>query len=226
MTKAHMKRLSAPKSWAILRKAETFITRTHPGAHTHSLSVPLALLLKQAGFAKTTKEAKKILLRKQVLVDGRRVKDHRFSVGLMDIVSFPDIDQHFRLLIDTKGRIMLKQAKDKTTKISTVIGKTILKKGKTQVNLKDGRNILVKDSYKVGDSVVITLPSQKITKHLKFEKGAHILLTGGKHIGHLGTIDTIAGKMITYKNKQGNVLQTLKEYAFVINKDIEGLMKQ
>ena len=42
-----------------------------------------------------------------VLVDGRIVKDSKFPVGLMDIVSIPKLNQHYRMLLDRRGKFEL-----------------------------------------------------------------------------------------------------------------------
>jgi small subunit ribosomal protein S4e len=227
MTKAHLKRLVAPKTWHLLRKKETFTARPKPGAHVQKLSIPLATLLKQEGHAKTTKEAKKLLHKNNVLIDGRRIKDHRFPVGIMDLISFKETKQHYRVLLDSKGRIIVKQTKNNTSKISKITGKTIIKKKKTQINCNDSRSIIVeKDSYKVGDSIIISVPKQNITNHLKLEKGASILLTGGKHVGIIGKIDSIKENIITFKADHKKNVKTLKKYAFVVDTDITALTRQ
>jgi len=89
-------------------------------------------------------------------------------------------------------------------------------KGKTQLNLFGGKNILVdKDVYKVGDSLLLDLAKTKIQDHLKLEKGHQIVLTGGKNIGEAGEISKIEGRRVFYKGKKG-VYETLKRYALVV----------
>lgn len=220
--KNHQKRLSVPRSWVIGRKVTTFITRLRPGAHTAQLGMPLSVVLKSmAGVANTTKEVKKALHNNTILVDQKKVSDHRRAVGLMDTISIPGEKKAFRMTLDHKGFIRLVKIDDKESKIkvSKIIGKTVLGKSKTQLNLSDSRNILVeKDEYKVGDSVVLDLPSQKITSHLKFETGAYILLIGGKHKGEKGKLVDIKDDTVLYERKEGK-FTTLKKYAFVIGKD-------
>jgi ribosomal protein S4E len=46
-----------------------------------------------------------------------------------------------------------------------------------------------------------------------------IYLTGGKHIGQIGKIQDIIGNRILYKTESGDVVETLKDYAFPIGKD-------
>ena len=54
--------------------------------------------------------------------------------------------------------------------------KTTLPGGKTQLNLHDGRNVIVaKDGWKSGDVVKLEVPSQKILETYKLGKGNMVL---------------------------------------------------
>ena len=227
--KNHLKRLAVPRTWYMKRKESKWITRPHPGAHNLEFSVPLTVFMRRvAKVAKTSKEAKHIIHTSDVLVDGRRRHNPRIPVGLMDVVSFPKIDEHYRILLDEKGRLTSAAvSKDEAkTKLSRVESKSKVRKGKTQLNLSDGRNILVdKDSYKTGDTLQLNLPDQKILSHLKLEKGMMIYLTAGKHAGEVGTVEEISGQKLIFKTKKNENYETLKTYAFVIGKD-KPLIKQ
>lgn len=223
MTKSHLKRLKAEKSWKIKRKKDKFITRPKPGAHSFAEGIPLGVILKELlEYAKTTKEIKHILYNKEVLVDGKIRKDHRYLAGFMDMISVPKKKEHFRILFNNKGHLYLKQVKDNETKfkLCKISGKRILIKKKMQISFHDGRTMLVdKDSFKVGDTLIIELPKQKIKEHLKLEPKAQIYLFSGRHVGGSGTLENIRGKYITFKNKKGDVFETLKKYVFVIGKN-------
>ncbi|MBW2986594.1 30S ribosomal protein S4e [Candidatus Woesearchaeota archaeon] len=223
--KSHLKRLVTPKSWTLLKKANTFVVRPRPGAHPVSLSMPISLLLKNVGYATTTKETKQILNTREILVDGRRVKEHKFPVGFMDVITIKDTKDAFRIILDKKGKLKIIPADENeaSLKLSRIKGKKILKKGKIQLNLFDNRNILVdKDTYKVGDSLLITIPFQEIKQHFKLEKGASIFLIGGKNKGHQGKVEEITDtKLIYTENKKKH--ESLKKYAFVIGQDKEAI---
>lgn len=220
--KNHLKRLPSPKSWVIGRKEGTFITRAKPGAHAPDLGMALSVVLKDmVGVAQTTKEVKKALHHAQILVDAKRVKDHRRVVGVMDTITIPDERKSYRVTLDHKGYITVKEIDEKEAKlkVSKIVGKTKLAKGKTQLNMSDARNILVdKDEYKVGDSLVLELPEQKIKEHVKFETGAAILLVGGKHKGEQGKLIDITEDTVLYEKKDGK-FTTLKKYVLVVGKD-------
>ncbi len=222
MVKKHLKRFATPTTWNIKRKGIKFVTRPSPGAHPLGLSMSINVVLKDMlKCAKTTKEVKKLLYSNEVLVDGRRVKDHRFPVGLMDSISITLSKEFSRIVFDGKGRLSAVSidAKEAGLKLCRVIGKTLLKGGKTQLNLSDSRNIIVeKDSHKVGGSVLLEVPSQKIVEEFNLEKGASILLISGKHIAEVGVVENAQGKNIIFKNEKGEAATTLKKYAFVVGK--------
>ncbi|MFH1506413.1 MAG: 30S ribosomal protein S4e [archaeon] len=222
MTKAHLKRISAPKTWNVNRKTTKFITRPKPGAHTMILGMPLGVFfkeeLKKAG---TTREVKRILNNQEVLVDGKREYKPRSIIGLMDVLSLPKIKEHFRVLINTKDKLYAMPVDEKETKFKPckLWKKKVLGKDKIQLNFTDGRNILIKkNDYTTGDSLVLELPSQKILHHLKLGKDAIIMLYKGKHVGMVGHVDEIKGSTI-YFTADKVKYETSKAYAFVIGHD-------
>lgn len=215
---SYLKRYAAPRSWTLLRKENVYVARPAPGAHPKEKSMPLLLVLKRLGHASTTKEARIILRRTLVLVDGRRITDHHFSVGLMDTISLVGADEHYRVLIDGKARIVLQKTaeKDVKSKPCRVLGKTLVKGGKMQLAVSGGRSILTdRKDIDTGDTVVIGLPKQAITGTIKLEKGATILLTAGRHAGTVGVVEDIEKDRIRYRAGDASE-QTLTAYAFAI----------
>lgn len=219
MGKAHLRRLAAPKVWQIRRKEHKFISKPKPGPHSLDSCISISTLLKEIlGMANKTREVKKILGGSNIKIDGKLRKEHRFPVGIFDIIELPATNEYFRVILNTKGKIdMLKISKEESShKPCKIIGKTA-SKGKIQINLYDGKNLLVSNgSYKVGDTVLLSLPEQKIVKHFKIDKKSFIFLTGGKHIGEVGNIEDVSGEKIIYKNVRGDLVETSKKFAFVI----------
>jgi small subunit ribosomal protein S4e len=172
------------------------------------------------GKAKTTKEVKKILFNNKILIDGKRVTQTKYLVGLMDTISLVEAKEQFRILLNEKGQLTAIPipSSEASIKPCMIVGKQILKKGKMQLNLSDGRNqIIDKDPYKVGDTIILSLPKQQIKTHLAFEKGAYAFLTGGKFSGKHGVVEDIKeGKIIC--KIDGEVLETQKRFAFIIGK--------
>ncbi len=214
MGRNHLKRNVANKRWVLLRKEYKFVLRPNAGKHSIRDSVPLGYFLKYLGFANTTREAKKLLLLTDVLIDGRKVKDVKCPVGFMDSIVVGQ--KAFRCLFGNKGRIIFIEVDDSDKKICKVLNKVKVKGGKTQLNLSDGRNILSEDDVKVGDSLLLELPSQKIVKRLQFKEGASIVLIGGKYGGVVGKLTKILDDHIFFKDEEGAEFSTLKDYAFVV----------
>lgn len=229
MVRRHLKRLVAPRSWPIKRKEHKWITRPNSGPQPLKKCVTLNLVLKNMlKYAKTTREAKMILNQGKVLVNKAARKDQKFPIGIMDVIEVPEIKQHFRMVYTKQGKFMLTPItkEEASLRPSKIIKKTTLKGGKTQLNLDDGTNMIVdKDHYKVNDTLIVELGKgkDKIKKHLKFEKGATIYLTDGKHIGSKGTIEgiqrTFQNKTIMLKTEK-EVYKTSQDYALVVDEGI------
>ena len=218
----HMKKLAAPRTWPIKRRDQTFVTSPLPGGK-FELGMPLNVIFKEMlGYAATSKEVKRVLNTKNVLVNGLRTKEPRLLVGLFDTIAIDEISSYHRIVLNDKGKIETVQIKkeEANVKLSKVIGKTVLKKKKIQLNLSDGRNIIIdKDSYKTGDTLMISLPDNAIKKHIKLDKNTMIFLTGGKHIGETGIVQGISKDKITYKSGNGEVVETMKSHAFAIGEE-------
>jgi len=218
--KRHLKRLALPRSITIARKTEVFIARPHPGKHKLGQGIALVNFIRDMlHFASTAKEVKAILNAGDCLVDGKQIKNTNYNVGIFDVISFPKIKQSYRMTVTQKGKLhfTLLDEKEASLKVCKIIGKKTLPKGKIQLNLSDSRNILVpKDTYKVGDSILIQIPDQKIVEHFKLEKGNTIFLLGGKHIGESGEIVNIHNQEIVYKNTAGDTVETRAYYAYVV----------
>ena len=208
-----------PATWPIKRRGIKYTTRPFPASHGIGLSIPLKLVIRDMlELAQTSKEVQHILKNKNILVDGKRREELKFSMGLMDVLECKDIQSYHRMILDSKGKLNVIpiDKKEGKSKICKIVGKTKIK-GATQINLHDGKNIAVqKDSYKVGDSLLITVPDASIKEHFAFKKGAYVLLTSGKHAGDTGTIEDMKADKVIFKNQDGKVSETLKTYIFVV----------
>ncbi|QLH75343.1 MAG: 30S ribosomal protein S4e [Methanomassiliicoccales archaeon] len=221
-----MKRLMAPRSWAVPRKKSVWITGTNPGAHSKQTSMSLMVVIRDMlGLCDTYAEGKKILSNREVLVDGRVVTEERFPVGLMDVVSIPKLNQNYRMMLDRKGKFRLvpiSEGKEKW-KLCRIDGKTTLSGGKVQLNMNDGRCIIVeKDVWKCGDVVKIELPSQKILDTYRLAKGNVAFIISGSHVGELGVIDEYIIERSSAPNlvKMKDGILTIKENVFVVGNKV------
>ena len=223
--KQHLKRISSPKTWVINRKENTFIVRPKPGPHSFKFGLPLGVILRdEIKIASTMSEVKKILNSKEILIDGKRRKDHRLIVGLFDVLTIPVLKKSYRVILSSKGKILVKEIDQKeiSIKVCKIVGKKLISKGKIQYNLHDGRNIIGDEQAKVGDSFVVDLPNFKISSVLSLKPGMKVFLTSGRHAGGLGTLKEIKGKEALYTSQDKDV-ETAKDYLFVVG-DKESLI--
>lgn len=225
MVKNHMKRIAAPKTWKVLRKTTKFITNPSPGAHKKSMALSINTFLKdETGLAKTTKESKFLLTKKEVLINGKRKRDHKTQAGFLDIITLPHIKKSYRITVSDKGKLKSKEITEAESKetIVRIRGKTLLVKGKMQINTMDGKSMLVKKeeakAFKVGDSILVSIPEYKIKEHLPREKGAHAIIFTGKHAGKTGEILEMEGNLIKIKTNK-ETFETKKDYALVTGKN-------
>ena len=98
------------------------------------------------GYCDTAAEARRIIGSRDILIDGKVVTDYKRPVGFMDVITIPKTKENYRVVLDSMGYLRLVQiTKDKAKwKLVRIEDKTTVKKGKTQLNLHDGRNILLK----------------------------------------------------------------------------------
>jgi small subunit ribosomal protein S4e len=204
-------------------KENKWVSTPNPGAHTRKESTPLILVVRDIlGYADTSREAKKIIHDGLVSVDKKVRRDHKYGVGLMDVIEIPLISKHYRMVPGKKGLEMKEiDEKDSNIKPCRVIGKTVVKGGKIQLVLHDGGALLVdKNEYKTNDTVVIKLPERKMSEAIRFEKGNLALIYKGRHKGMSGKIKDIIPATATRKSVTTlEDMQTLTEYSFIIGSD-------
>ncbi|MDG6220707.1 MAG: 30S ribosomal protein S4e [Candidatus Thermoplasmatota archaeon] len=220
----HMKRLTSPRSWVVRRKDATWSTKPRAGPHSIEMSIPLSTAIRDyLGYADTQREARHIIGSAKILVDGKPVRDHKRPVGLMDVVSIPETKENFRMLFDKNGKLRLIKidAKNAEWKLARIENKTTVKGGKIQLNLHDGRNILLSDNkYETGDVLKIALPSQEILDSYKLGKGNLAMVIGGAHLGNVSTIvsyevtQTVRDNPVVFKDG----FSTGKKNVFVLGK--------
>lgn len=231
---SHLKRLRAPDFWNVPKKKRKWVVRPRPGPHKTFESIPLSILLKNVlGMVDTTTDARKIIKAREVFVDGRPRRDHKYPVGLMDVVDIPRMKKQYRIVPGKKGLSLIEiSKKEAKLKLCRIEEKTLLKKGNLQLNLHDGRSIIIpvkdpkkpkEDVYKTGDSLLIELPSQKIIKHIKMENGNSAIITRGQNIGKITKIKQLIIPRSREPNKvvceeKGEKIETIKDYVFVIGK--------
>ncbi len=219
-----LKRGAAPRSWTVPRKGSKWILRPAPGPHPQERAVPLLLILRDVRhLVASAREARLLLRSDSVRVDGKVAHDLARGVGLMDTVSLAaPLDQHFRIVPDRRGKLVLVSipSTEAAVKVARVRFKHAARGGKVEVTLHDGRNLLLPAStpYRVGDSLKIDLPGQKVLEHLPLKPGALAFVAGGSHVGELARVERIEVRNSPQPNlvhfKEG--FSTVKEYVYVV----------
>lgn len=231
---ARLKRKPAPAFWPIHRKEAPWIVKPSSGSHSLDKCLPMTLILRDIlGVAQTRKEGKLILTQGKVLVDGKVRKQDDSPVGLMDVISIPEMNTYYRLMPSRKGLILAPISKEEANiKLVRVEDKTTVSNG-IQIALHDGSNILIKVAdpknpievtYETFDILKITYPDKQVTETLKTKEGNLAIITGGKNIGKQGKIVDIekaeAKKqrqaLVVIEDAQGARYQTIMDFVFSI----------
>ncbi|AWR97295.1 30S ribosomal protein S4e [Acidianus sulfidivorans JP7] len=229
----HITRTESPWFLKISKKEYKWTVRSNPGPHALTRSIPLALILRDyLNFALNLRESKKIIDEGKVFVDGVIRRDYRYPVGLMDIVSIPSSNLYY-LMAPDRARFIVPipiSEEDSKFKLVRIMNKTVVKGGNIQLNLEDGRNILVNaeesKKYSTLSTVKITIPSQSIVNVYPMNENMYGIIIGGKNIGVHGKIVKI--KRSQYKvrkysivsiQKQNEIYETNLENVMVIGEE-------
>lgn len=232
----HLKRLPAPTFWPIHKKEFKWVIKPKPGPHMKDRSFPLLLILREIlGLAKNRKEAKRILSENHVKIDGVIRKKDTFSIGLMDVLDIPIIKKSYRILPMRRRGLGLHviDGEEKDFKLCKIMNKTVVKGGISQLNLHDGRNILLRksdpekiteDILKTHDVLKIDVPDSQILDYLSFDVGVFAIVENGKNIGRWGEIIDIEKKealrpsIVTLKDSNDDQFKTILDYVFPVGK--------
>ena len=231
----HLKRKPAPKSWPIHRKELVWTVKPKPGPHHISNCIPLVLIVRDIlGLAGSRKEAKTIISQGKVKVDGKAEREEGFPVGLMDVISIPTIKKAYRVLPSKKGLTLHPiDAEEAKLKLCRIENKSIVKNGHIQLNLHDGRNVLVqlddpknpkKDIYRTLDVLKIGVPDQEILEHSNLVEGVPAVIFGGKNMGRRGSLVAFEKRpgqkrrnlLATIEDEEGTRFQTTVELVFAL----------
>ena len=231
----HLKREVTPAFWPIHRKKYVWALKPDPGPHPFERCIPLGVIVRDLlGYAETMREAKMVVAQGKILVDGKIRRDVHFPIGLMDVLSIPEINKHWRVLPYGKGLALFEiNGEEIKYKICRIENKKTLLGGHLQLNLHDGRNILIRcedpkkpvgEEYRTLDPLRISLPDQTILEHLRLEAGMMALIVDGENLGRYGSIkniDLIEGQkkrrcLVSIEDEKGDLYQTILDYLFVI----------
>ncbi|MFX0022926.1 MAG: 30S ribosomal protein S4e [Candidatus Hermodarchaeota archaeon] len=231
-----LKRLNTPAHLQIKRKHGTFFVKPTPGPHSSRFCLPLLHIVRDLlAIVDTHKEAKKLIGLGYIKIDGKIVRNKAYPVGLMDVISIEKMNKYYRILPDSHHGLILHEISEVESnfKLCRINNKTTVKGGHIQLNLHDGRNILInvqdprnpkEDNYKRMDVLKISIPEQEIQKILRFKEKNTAIIMSGKNIGQVGKIITIlrrfGPKASTVSiQHNGDHTETLYDYTFIIGEE-------
>jgi len=230
---SHLKRLASPAYWPIHRKEHPWAPKPAPGPHATTHSLPLDIVVRdELGLAKTRREFSRIVAAGKVKVNGRpRYKN--YPAGLMDVLEFADANLAYRMLpIKGKGLGLVKISKEEAKfKLCKILRKHTARKGTIQYGTHDGRSLTFNPTdtqsaaYSPNDTLRISIPTQRVLNHMKFEKGNYALVTAGRNIGKIGKIVELQHgtatrpAMVRIEDDAGTKFDTMVDYTFVVGTD-------
>lgn len=202
----HLKRLAAPEFWPVLRKEATWTVKPRCGPHPADRSIPLLIIVRDVlGYAKTGREARKLIAEGHFKVDGHVRQDYKFPVGLMDVLEIVDTGEHFRVVpVPVKVMALVPVSGEEASfKLCRVESKTTLKGGRIQLNLHDGRNVEVPAEearkYATMSVVKVSIPDHEILGYIPLERGVLATVISGVNVGRVGRIVEIGSGMRHYR---------------------------
>ena len=142
-------------------------------------------------YALTGREVLSITMQRIIKVDNKVRTDPTYPTGFQDGVSIEKSGEHFRILYDVKGRFVVhritpEEAKYKLLKVKRV---QLGAKGVPLIVTHDGRTLRYPDPLvRVNDTVKFDLENNKMVDFIKFDTGAHVMITGGRNVGRAGQI--------------------------------------
>lgn len=218
-----VKRLSAPQTFPVTRKAGgRFAPTPRPGPHSKQECTPLGLVIRDAlGLTENARETREVLTAGKITVNGAVRKDHKFPVGIFDVIGVAG--EYYRTIPTSKRLEFVKiPKKEADVKLCRIENKTVVRGARLQLNLSDGTNVLIdKGEYRTGDTLVLKSPDLKITSHLKRAKGSLCMLTRGRNVGKLATIESVnvvrgTGTNTATLQLEGSTVQVPIEMVFVV----------
>lgn len=222
--------MAVPSLLSRERKSSMWVRKPAPGRHPLTECIALSTLMRDVlHLVEDTSQARKLLAEGRVLVDGKAAKSTKLGVGLMDTIAIPALKAYYRMVV-ANGKLLPVKITEAETKVKLckVTGKTILGANKVQLNLHDGRSVVIEreeDRFAPGDTIKMGVPVQKIDGFVKLEKGSRCYVFRGRHAGAVATLEDVmerAGSRESdarLKTKDGGELITLKGYLFAVEKD-------
>lgn len=233
----HLRSYVVPEFWPIPVKERYWAVKPSPGPHALERSIPLGILVRDMlGYATTLREARKLIAKGMIEVDGKVRRDYKYPVGLFDVIRLTPVNKYYRLIPDTDRFMRLAEIGEEEGKVKPlrIENKRTVRGGHIQLNLSDGSNVLIRvndprspaeDVYETLGTVFLTLPTRKIIDYVPLKEGNYVVVSGGSNVGKHGRVASIVKgakryrSIITITAEDGSIIQTSLNYAFVIGRD-------
>lgn len=142
----------------------------------------------------------------------------------MDVVTIQKTNEHFRILLDTKGRILPHRidAKESGFKLCKVLKKKIGQQKIPYIVTHDGRTLrFPHPDIQINDSIKFNFATGAIDAVVKFQNGALCTITGGNNIGRIGTLQSLekhpgSFEIAHVRDTLGNIFSTRLSNIIVI----------
>ena len=188
--------------------------------------IPLNVLLRtKLRLALNSREAKLIVKAREgnISIDGKVRTDHKYPVGIMDIVTINKTGANFRVNFDVKGRWRLvKISKEEAKyKLCKVTKRSMGPKKIPFITTTDGRTLRYPNpNIKEHDSIKLNLETNEIVGYYKYKIGAQVLIVGGNNIGRAGQIAKIekhpgSYEIVYIKDTTGKEFSTRLQNIFI-----------
>jgi SSU ribosomal protein S4E len=154
------------------------------------------------------REARYIISRGYVKVDGAVRRDYKFPVGLMDVIEIVPTGEVYRVVPDVQKYYALLpiSSQEASLKLLRIEGKTSVRGGKIQLHFHDGRNLIVPQEvgrqFKTFDTILYDLHHKAVREHIPMKLGNYVVVTHGGNVGFSGQLYEIVW---TLKRRQSVV---------------------
>lgn len=203
----HQTRNEVIRSLPLQRKGTKYVA--YASRHNSTCVSVVVAIRDMLKLADTSKEVKGMIHNKMLKVNGKIAKDLHDPINLFSIFH---ADKNYKLSILPTGRFVFEETKD-TTRILKIIGKTSMSKDNFQYGLHDGTNVATKQSFSVGDTLILDFEN-KILKHIALDKGKNVFVFSGSNVGKTGRVENVQERKITVKfDKEGVVLNSAQAIA-------------
>jgi small subunit ribosomal protein S4e len=230
--KRHLRRIAAPKTWPIPRKGSYWITRPLTTGIPFELCMPIILWLRDyLKIVENRREAKYILSKGSITINGKKIKDLNYPAGLFDTIGILYLEKYYRVSVSKNGKLKLIEIpkEEDGIKIIKIVRKNMVKGGKIQITGFDGRNFLTDDNtIKTGDSLLVNLKEGKIEKVIKMKPDNLIFFFKGSKVGSFGKLKEVKilrksfgnTRFVVYEDFESKeIKETIADYGIMVGEE-------